>query len=89
MLESAFRDERNLANLELVLDMDTSEVGDQETFKREVQDDVQHALGPAAKKCRVTGVRSGSVIVDLEIELAEGVSEKVTCTHAHTCQCIH
>lgn len=76
--ESKQADRRNLANIELVLDMDMAGVGDHQTFKCEVEEDVAAALGPAAKKCCVTGIRAGSVIVDLEIELADGVPEQVT-----------
>jgi hypothetical protein len=81
-------DNRNLANVELVLDMDIAEVTDEPTFKREVEEDVSAALGPAAKKCRVTRIRSGSVIVDLEIELSDSMGEQVWCRPRvqHACQ---
>jgi len=75
--ESIQSDGRNLANVQLVLDLDMAVVGDDEAFKREVEEDVMASLGPAAKKCRVSSIRAGSAIVDLQIELAPGVHEKV------------
>jgi len=77
--ESIQSDKRNLANVELVLDMDMAVVGDDEAFKREVEEDVMASLGPAAKKCRVSSIRAGSVIVDVhvQVEMAPGVHEKV------------
>ena len=77
----------NVANIELLLDMHIAQIGRSELkragFKREVADDVMRALGSNAEKCHVKGIRAGSVIVDLEIELAHGVAPKVVLFPAH------
>jgi len=49
----------------LTLDMHIWQVGEIETFKREVAVDVASALGPLVTKVQAVGIRSGSVIVDL------------------------
>jgi hypothetical protein len=77
----------NVANIELLLDMRIAQIGRSELkraeFKREVADDVMRALGSNAEKCHVKGIRAGSVIVDLEIELAHGVAPKVVLFPSH------
>jgi len=77
----------NVANIELLLDMHIAQIGRSELkraeFKREVADDVLRALGSNAEKCHAKGIRAGSVIVDLEIELAHGVAPKVVLFPSH------
>jgi hypothetical protein len=78
---------QNVANIELLLDMHIAQIGRSELkraeFKREVADDVMRALGSNAEKCHAKGIRAGSVIVDLEIELAHGVAPKVVLFPSH------
>jgi hypothetical protein len=54
------------ASVELILDMQLSDLHDVELFKREVASDVAVALGPRATNVRVLGLRAGSIVAQVE-----------------------
>jgi len=61
----------------LVLDMEMSQVGDMDTFKREVVADVASAVGISKDRVKVQNIHAGSVIVDMTLEHSANDSRDV------------
>ena len=61
----------------LTLDADLKSIGDEEAFKRDVIQDVATAAKIDAKHVRVTGLRAGSVLVDMLIAKEAGDAQEI------------
>jgi len=61
----------------LTLDADLKSIGDEEEFKRDVIHDVASAAKIDAKHVRVTGLRAGSVLVDMLIAKEAGDAQEI------------